>query len=100
MVPIVEEAHWIDLDPDLNRHLMGVSQAIGKAQHAAFGCERVGMIIAGYEVPHVHLHVIPTTSMAQLDFRNQGSATPEALEAAAAKIRAELRAAGHPEVAG
>ena len=28
------------------------------------------MIIAGYEVPHAHIHVIPTENMGQLSFDN------------------------------
>ena len=56
------------------------------------------MIVAGYEVPHVHVHVIPTSSMSELNFANAGTATPADLEAAAELIRIQLRAAGHPEV--
>ena len=37
--------------------------AIGVAQERAFACERVGVVIAGYEVPHTHVHVIPTNTM-------------------------------------
>jgi diadenosine tetraphosphate (Ap4A) HIT family hydrolase len=101
VVPVEETAHWIDLDPALVSHLTAVSQEIGRAQQRAFGCERVGLIIAGYEVPHVHLHVIPTDTMDQLAFANAArSVTPEQLQASAEGIRAELRAAGRPEVVG
>jgi hypothetical protein len=80
-------------------HLTTVAHEIGRAQQRAFGCERVGLIIAGYEVPHVHLHVIPTDSMDQLAFANAArSVSPEELNDAASRIRAELRAAGRPEV--
>jgi histidine triad (HIT) family protein len=99
VVPLEETAHWIDLEPDLVAHLTAVAHEIGKAQQRAFGCERVGLIVAGYEVPHVHLHVIPTDSMDQLAFANAArSVTAEALGDAATRIRAELRAAGRAEV--
>jgi histidine triad (HIT) family protein len=99
VVPLEETAHWIDLDPGLVSHLTTVAHEIGRAQQRAFGCERVGLIIAGYEVPHVHLHVIPTDSMDQLAFANAArSVSPEELNDAASRIRAELRAAGRPEV--
>jgi diadenosine tetraphosphate (Ap4A) HIT family hydrolase len=59
----------------------------------------VGVVIAGYEVPHTHIHVIPTTSMAQLSFEHAArSVERSALEAAAGDIRAALRAAGRVEV--
>jgi diadenosine tetraphosphate (Ap4A) HIT family hydrolase len=51
----------------------------------------VGLIIAGYEVPHTHLHVVPTSSMRQLDFSNAaGSVDRDDLEAAAQAIREHL----------
>ena len=42
------------------------------------------MIVAGYEVPHAHIHVIPTDNMGQLSFDNAAaSVDPDDLEAAA-----------------
>jgi histidine triad (HIT) family protein len=88
VVPLAEVEHWIDLDPVLAAHLFAIAHRIGRAQQAAFACERVGLIIAGYEVPHTHLHVVPTSSMRQLDFSNAaGSVDRDDLEAAAAAIR-------------
>lgn len=95
VVPIEEVDHWIDLPTDLAAHLFEVSHRIGRAQQAAFGCERVGMIIAGYEVPHMHIHVIPTENMGQLNFVNAArSVEREQLESAAAAIRVALDALG------
>jgi diadenosine tetraphosphate (Ap4A) HIT family hydrolase len=91
VVPVAEIDHWVDLDPALAAHLFAVAHRVGRAQHAAFACERVGLIIAGYEVPHTHLHVVPTSSMRQLDFSNAaGSVDRSDLEAAAAAISANL----------
>ena len=86
VVPIAEFDHWIDLPAELSAHLFAVAQRIGVAQQRAFGCERVGLIIAGYEVPHTHLHVIPTTHMGQLNFASATPATPEQLRSAADAI--------------
>jgi histidine triad (HIT) family protein len=91
VVPIAEVDHWIDLDADLATHLFDVARVVGRAQSAAFECGRVGLIIAGYEVPHTHLHVIPTNSMADLNFANAAAAVdPADLETAADAIRAHL----------
>jgi len=95
VVPIAEIDHWIDVPSELAAHLFAVAHTIGKAQQAAFECERIGLIVAGYEVPHTHVHVIPTSSMAQLSFANAAASVDRgALEAWAEAIRAELRAAG------
>ena len=88
VVPVREVDHWIDLTSDEAQHLFRVAHQIGQAQRAAFECDKVGMIIAGYEVAHAHIHLIPTTNMSQLDFSNAAaSASREELEAAAAAIR-------------
>lgn len=91
VVPIEEIDHWIDCDAELSAHLFQVARRIGVAQQRAFGCHRVGLIIAGYEVPHTHLHVIPTEHMGHLSFANAASsADPADLEAAASLIREAL----------
>ncbi len=93
VVPVAEIDHWVDLSPDLAAHLFAVAHRIGRAQQAAFGCERVGVIIAGYEVPHTHVHVIPTSNMGQLNFANAASAVDHAeMEQAAHAIRVALQA--------
>ncbi len=99
VVPIDEIDHWIDAPADLVAHLFDVTRVIGLAQERAFRCERIGVIIAGYEVPHTHVHVIPTNSMAQLAFANAAdSVERDELDAAAAAIRGELKAMGRAEV--
>mgnify|MGYP003353661136 FL=1 len=90
VVPIAEVDHWIDLPAELSAHLFAVAQRIGVAQQRAFGCERVGLIIAGYEVPHTHLHVIPTTHMGQLNFASATPETPDQLRSAADAIISHL----------
>ena len=91
VVPIEEHEHWVDMPEDLVSHLFAVSHRLGKAQKAAFECDKVGVIVAGYEVPHVHVHLIPTVSMSQLSFANAASSVDRAdLEAAAAAITREL----------
>jgi histidine triad (HIT) family protein len=99
VVPIEEVDHWVDASPELVAHLFEVTRVIGVAQRDAFGCDRVGVIIAGYEVPHTHIHVIPTQSMSQLSFANAArSVDPDELRAAATSIRDALRALGRREV--
>ena len=100
VVPIREVDHWIDLEPEDAAHLTVVAQKIGRAMQSAFAPKRVGLMIVGIEVPHVHLHVVPIREMRDLDFaRADKSPAPAAMDAAAAKLRAALRSAGHAEAA-
>lgn len=100
VVPVAEVDHWLDLEPPLAGRCMAVAQSIGKAQMAAFGPTRIGMIIAGLEVPHTHLHLIPIDTESDLSFaKADPTVTPESLDAAAARLRAALRGLGHVEAA-
>ncbi len=95
VVPIVEVDHWIDLDPELACHLTGVAQTIARAEQAVYDPVKVGLLVAGLEVPHVHLHVIPIVhSEADLHLDRATSAAPEQLEREAVRIRAALVALG------
>ncbi len=67
VVPRVEIDQWTDLPTETAEHLMGVAHRIGVAQKTAFASTRIGLMIAGFEVPHVHIHVVPMESMANLD---------------------------------
>lgn len=99
VVPRDEIDHWQSIDPDLMAHLTRVAQCVGRAIETAWRPERVGMMIAGLEVPHLHIHVTPIWRMRDLDFaRADAKVKPEALEEAAQKIRAALRELGHEEV--
>ena len=99
VVPVAEVDHWIDLPVELARHLMGVAHWIGRAQKQAFGRARVGLVVAGLEVPHTHVHVIPMDGMSDLALPPPPDQPDfEALAAASAKIRTELRTLGAPGV--
>ncbi|MDH3679359.1 MAG: HIT family protein [Acidimicrobiia bacterium] len=96
VIPKVEVDHWVDLEAETANHLMSVARTVGRAQREAFPCKRIGLLIAGYEVPHTHVHVIPTDTMADFDFRNADpSANSADLDAVADKLRATLTAHGH-----
>jgi len=98
IVPIAEVDKWTELEPDLAAHLMVVAQRIARAQEAAFDPVRVGLIIAGLEVPHCHLHAVPIDRESDLHFENADpNATPDDLAAAADKIRAALASAGYAD---
>ena len=91
VVPRVEVDHWIDLDDGALAALMGAARTIARAQQAAYRPTRVGLLIAGLEVPHVHVHVSPIDGMRDLDFANAGpNPGDQALEAEAERIRAAL----------
>ncbi|WP_431956116.1 HIT family protein [Nocardia lijiangensis] len=96
VVPRKEIDQWQDIDADTFARLNGVAQQIGRAVRAAFDAPRVGLLIAGLEVPHLHVHVFPAYSLG--DFNISGAdpnPSPESLDEAQAKIKQALRDLGH-----
>ncbi len=92
VVPRLEIDHWVDADPALLAHLITTAQVIGRAQLAAFHPARIGLLVAGLEVPHLHLHVVPIDGVHDLDFANQKrDPDPAMMDDAAAAIRRELQ---------
>lgn len=91
VIPRREIDRWTDLTVDETGHLFQIAHRIGNAQIRAFGCARAALIIAGFEVPHVHLHVIPADTIAHVSFDNAAQfVSSDDLALAAAKISAEL----------
>jgi histidine triad (HIT) family protein len=96
VVPREEVDHWVDADPALVAHLTAVSQTIGRAVAAVWQPPRVGLLVAGFEVPHLHVHVFPAWGMGAFDFAN-AAASVDAAEQDAHRdaLRTALREAGH-----
>ena len=91
VVPIAEVDHWIDLPADDAAHLMRVAHAVGAAQQQAFSPARIGLVIAGFEVPHAHVHVFPAYEMADFDFARVDPNVPaERLDDDLKRIQAAL----------
>ena len=98
VVPREEIDMWTQVPEELNAHLYTVASRIGNAQVTALGASRAGMMIAGYEVPHLHLHVFPTQSLADFDLSKvMRDPDQDKMDEAATKLRAALREAGHGE---
>ena len=92
VIPRQEIDHWDDLPADLVGHLMGVARTLAKALKRAYPCERVGMLVVGLEVPHVHIHLVPLDSMQDIRVEGLAQAEPAALAEAAERIRQALPA--------
>lgn len=101
VIPKVEVDQWVDLDSATASHLMMVAHEVGRAQRETFPCARIGLMIAGFEVPHAHLHVLPIDSMADLDFGNADPSVDAAeLDRVADELRQALVALGHQQQVG
>lgn len=95
VVPRLEVDHWIDLPDDVAAHCTVVAKRVGAAQMRAFDAERVALVIAGLEVPHTHLHVLPIRSESDIDFRRANAdVDPAELDDVAERLRDALGTTG------
>lgn len=95
VVPIQEVDHWLDLPEELLQHCTQVAQRIGKAQQLVFQPQKVGLMLAGLEVPHVHFHVVPINEGHDMDFSRQNlHPDPVQLDQVRARLSAALETPG------
>lgn len=92
VIPKVEVDHWFDVEPKTFAHLQIVAQKIGRAIRTVTRCDRVLTAAIGYEVRHYHLHLIPSHSMADLDFSKARPFPHEDMEKMADQIRRSIGA--------
>jgi histidine triad (HIT) family protein len=90
VVPREEIDQWTDAGQPLLNHCVGVARGLGNAVKRAFGAPRAGLVIAGLEVPHLHVHVFPVWSLGDFSFANAKPASDEELDDAAARLRTAL----------
>ncbi|HEX8439731.1 HIT family protein [Archangium sp.] len=66
VIPKVAVDYLFDMDPEAYGALMQAVRTVARLLKERTGCQRVVEIVLGYEVPHAHVHLIPTNAMADL----------------------------------
>ncbi len=95
VVPRREIDQWTDLPADVAGHAMEVAHAVGNAVKAVYSPTRIGLLVAGFDVPHTHLHVLAIDDMGDFKLGSGSDPGPVALDNSAENIRAALRELGH-----
>ena len=93
IVPVEEIDKWTDIPSELWAHMNDVAQQIGRVIVDEFNAERAGYLIAGFEVPHAHIHVFPADDMSGYSLANvmrPDETDPTQMDLAAQKLREEL----------
>lgn len=95
VVPVEEIDKWTDIPAELWSHMNEVAQNIGAVIVEKFNAERAGYLIAGFEVPHAHIHVFPANDMSGYTLSTamrHDETDAEKMDAAADTIRKALKA--------
>ena len=86
----VEDDYIFNLDDKTYEGLMAFAKKVALAQKAAVPCKRICVAVLGMEVPHVHVHLVPVQSEADMDFRKEKlSLSPDEMQKIAADILRE-----------
>lgn len=88
VIPKKEEADLFDLDEPTYNALWKLAHRTAKALRRCVDCERVAVVVLGFEVPHAHIHLIPIDAESELDFSKKQPLVP----ALAATLEADIKA--------
>ncbi len=70
IVPKEETDYLFDLDDKTIGDMHIFAKKVAKSIQKSTECVRIGVLAAGLEVPHAHLHLIPMNNINDLDLRN------------------------------
>jgi histidine triad (HIT) family protein len=70
VIPKKEVDHLFDLDEETYTGLQLFAREVAQAIRSAIPAERIGVVVAGFEVPHAHIHLIPVNEMQEMNFSN------------------------------
>lgn len=71
VIPKKQDDYLFDLDEIEYLGLWRFSKKVAKAMDKVLTCERIGVSVIGFEVPHAHIHLVPINDIADLDFSNR-----------------------------
>ena len=87
VIPKKEIDYIFDMEDDLLSGMMIFAKKAARLIRDAIPCKKVGIMAAGLEVPHAHIHLIPIFEVADLNFARAKAASNEELTKIAEKIR-------------
>ena len=68
VVPKVEIDYLFDLDDQTLQDMMLFAKSVAVKIKEVIPCKRIGVSVIGLEVPHAHIHLVPLTDMADINF--------------------------------
>ncbi|MEO6132182.1 MAG: HIT family protein [Saprospiraceae bacterium] len=71
VIPKKEIDYYFDLDNETLGRMNVFAKKVAHILRQEVDCLRIGVMIAGLEVPHAHIHLIPMKSIGELSFSNE-----------------------------
>lgn len=86
LLPKIHEPYVFDLEENVYANLFMVAKQLSKPLLEVTQAKRIGVVIQGFTVPHVHLHLIPMNDVHDLDDAQATPALDAELEFMALKL--------------
>lgn len=67
VIPKREVNYMFDMDEDEHAALWTAARLVARRMKERLGCARVCVTVIGWEVPHVHIHLIPTNGLGDVN---------------------------------
>jgi len=90
-IPKKETNKIFDLSEAEYIALMLFTRKVATALEKVVPCERIGVSVIGLEVPHVHVHLIPLSTIEDARFIKKATLTSEAFKELSQKIALALQ---------
>ena len=90
LVPKEHYEDLFDMPDELYTALWLKAKELAPAIQRATGAKRIGVVVEGFAVPHVHIHLAPINGPRELDSSNQKPADPKDLAMMMERIKTEI----------
>jgi histidine triad (HIT) family protein len=87
ILPKKHTDYFFDLDDKEYTELMLNAKKIAKLLKEKLEPKRIGLMVEGFGVPHVHVHLVPINHGGEIDFKRAKPMSSEELNKIAEKIR-------------
>lgn len=93
IIPKKEVDYYFDLQDDEIAAINVFAKKVAHVLKEEVPCLRIGVMVAGLEVPHAHVHLIPMNAISDLSFSNRRPEFPvDEMKALADRLYARLKA--------
>ncbi len=90
IVPKAQIADWQDLPSETWQEMMLLAQDVGRVIKTLYKPPKVGLSAVGFEIPHVHIHILSLFDIADMDHDKARESNLEDISKEATKIRSKL----------
>jgi histidine triad (HIT) family protein len=90
LIPKRHQEYLFEVEEPLYSKIFDAAKKLSGPIKRAMGAKRIGVVVEGFLVPHVHIHLVPLHSGGELSFGRSKKATPEELQETAEKIKNEM----------